>query len=138
MNDKETSTVRLDGSGYIKLDLSDISMDKLVTEAILNKLTEEDKNILIKGALKYLITKPESTGYGGRKRDSPLELAFNRAVSDIAYKVAEEHLAEGTDARQQLRDVITKGYEKWLEQDKIELCQRIANQITKGLAGDNY
>ena len=70
--------------------INDETMQAIVSKAILEGISEEQKLSLVEQAVKFLITAPPSTSYGSRTEPTPLQEAFNTAVRRASYAVVEE------------------------------------------------
>lgn len=77
----------------------------LLSVQILSSLSEATRNDLIAAALKYLITKP-SGSYGSRQ--TPLEQAFEQALFKVAHRMADEVIAEETEAAGKVKEMFRK------------------------------
>jgi hypothetical protein len=69
-------------------------MRTLMNKAILDTLSAEAREKLIQHALDYLMTGPKVDRGFGKGGESPLELAFNNAVRELAGEVAKDIVTE--------------------------------------------
>lgn len=76
----------------LKIPVEELST--VLNKAILDSLSAETKERLIEGALQYMLTAP-ATGRYGEKEPSPLQRAFNQALNNVAYQVAEQLIETG-------------------------------------------
>lgn len=72
-------------------DIPEADLNPILTKAILDSISEETRDTLLKGALAFLVA-PNNSSYGGYK--SPLQEAFNVVVRKLAYQVAEQVFEE--------------------------------------------
>lgn len=71
------------------LTINDETMQAVVSKAILEGISEEQKLSLVEQAVQYLITPPASTAYGA-KAPTPLQQAFNEGVQRVSRTVVDE------------------------------------------------
>lgn len=119
----------------------DIRIDeKLVREvvagAIMNSLSQEQRNTLITNAVAYLLGPGEERGYGRGRSPSPIEQAFNNAIDFEARKVAAEVLTDNADVQTKLRELITEAVESLMTKNREDTVNRIARAIGDGLGTD--
>lgn len=86
----------------IKLDPG--SVEALVHKAILEQIGEEARDKLIEGALRYLITQPQGGGYGPKV--SPLQQAFNNALTAAANQVAMDLVATSPKIKERINELL--------------------------------
>ena len=96
------------GSG-IDVKIPPEELNSILSKAILDSLSQETRDNLISGALRYLMAAPRDR-YGSAG-ETPLQEAFNLALRQLAHKVAEEVLAE-QGAAAKLRESFTQFIEQ--------------------------
>jgi hypothetical protein len=105
-----------------------------LNEAIFSALTEEAREKLLKYALESVLQK--SSGWGNR---SPLQVAFDTAISNYANKVVAEHLENDKAWQDSIAALVQ---EAWLklqgEEFRSKMIGEIAESIRKGITGDRY
>lgn len=118
----------------VKLNLDNEQLKLLMSEAILQALSTQQRDALLRGALEYLVTSTRDDR--GRPMPSPLQMAFNAALRDAAQSVIAAELEENTAAQQQLKALITAAYEHALTGDSPGLVSRISAALVKALVPD--
>lgn len=118
----------------IKLDTD--AAASIASAAILQSLSEENKQAMIQQALQYLMTPERDRGYGLSK--SPMQNAFDSALHQAAHKVVQDHIASLPEVETAITDllgpllngVVKKQSENWND----ELAGVIGNAIGDWLA----
>lgn len=116
----------------MELKIDDANMQKLIGEALVQSLDQKGRDALIGQALTFLVTKTkQGSGYGA-KEESPIDLAFRRAIQNEAEKFARELVAtpEFSEKMQSvLRDamaqVFVDGKREALVQNMAEAMRKI-------------
>jgi len=116
--------------------LSDDQIRDLVGEAILAQLEEKDRLLLIKEAMKYLLT-PKQDSYS-RKTESPLQAAFKSGVEKYAHQAVREWLETDKERQREFRDVFIEAWEKFITGYKDKLTDKIADAMIEGLTKREY
>ena len=99
----------------MKLEISD--MREVVSAAILQKLTEEQRNMLIQQAIAALLT-PKEKQYGGLG-ETPLQTAFSQAVFDVARDVVKDQITKDPKFVNTLGTIVTMALAKAMAQDEL-------------------
>ena len=115
----------------LKLDQEMLSA--VVSGAIVNAIDENKRDSLIQGAIKALLTPPESRGYYGT-RETPIEQAFNEAVRSIARQVAEQMLSKDESVLTRLRELLSQAVEKVMNDNREATIAKIADALAAGMA----
>lgn len=118
--------------------LTDDTLNAIITKSILDTLTEEKRNALISAAIANLLS--EKTAGSSYDRKTQFQAAFDGAVRTIAERVACEKLREDETVKGQLEKLFVDAWKK-LTDDENEyenLVQKVANAMGKGIAGDRY
>ena len=120
----------------IKLD--DAAMKDIVSAAIMQTMTAENRDTLIRAAITNLIS-PVSRGNYGSQNTSPLQDAFNYAVRNVAEKLVTEMLQDDAGLKGQIRNLVTAAMEQITNDDerREKLVSRLANNISETLSGRN-
>jgi hypothetical protein len=118
----------------IKIDLTGSDLGTVISAAILNSLTQDKRDTLIKDSIKYLLTSRKKDTWSQGPDVTNLQIAFNRAVDGVAYEICKEMLKEGTEAHAELQAVIVEGYKKWASEGHEKLVQKISQNISSGIA----
>lgn len=96
------------------INLDGEAMQAVVSKAILEGISQDQKLSLVEQAINYLVTAPPAPAYG-RTQPTPLQSAFNRAVEAVSTKVVMEIIqAEELDA------AIREGCEKAIRTNLAE------------------
>lgn len=107
---------------------------KVVTSRILlESMTREDRDKLLEGALKSLLTEPASRDIYSRDKRTKFQEAFDTAVAACAMTLIKEHL-QTPEVRELLRVKIAAATEVVLNGAEFET--RLAQRITAGLWKD--
>lgn len=121
----------------IKLDQE--QMTTVVSAAILKSIDEDQRNVLIEGAIKHLLTRPPSNnGYGSNQRESPLMDAFNSAAAHVAHKLAEEMISGDETLKGKIKSLISDAFEKVFTESREKTVGKIADAIVAGMHSDKY
>lgn len=118
----------------MEIKLSEEMMRELVGEALLKAITEEQRTVLVQGAIRELLS-PKRDGYSGRS-STPLQDAFNRAIYDVAHKLVAEKLTADPEVQAKVGALVSEAFVRAFEADRREdLVSKIARAISDGLAG---
>jgi len=119
------------------ISLDDASLKKLVSEAILMAITQEQRGELMVKALASLI-EPQSGQYGA-KRPSRIEEAFTNAASRIAEQQATELLEKDPGFQQKLKGLMMETMERAFTGEAREnIIKAMVEAFRKGMTGDRY
>lgn len=116
--------------------LNEEQMQSIVSAAIFQTLDEQQKEMMIKDALKHLMTAVPRGSYG--ERYSPLAEAFHRAVQDQARKLATEMLENNAEINTKIQSLISEGVQQLMTDKREGTVLRIADAIVKGMTGERY
>lgn len=89
----------------VQISLPDDEINDLLSAQILAALSEDTRTKLVEAAIKHLIT-PDRSPYGNNK-ETPMQSAFNQALTRLSHKIADEVLA-ASDAGERLRASMVK------------------------------
>lgn len=120
------------------LRVNDDAMKSLVAKAIVDSLTPEMREKLIGDAVTQTLTKPEQTSGYGRSTRSPLQIAFDHAVTNEAERYAREHLANDGAFKAQIEALFADVAKNLFESNRDDLISSIASTIRSALAKDRY
>lgn len=109
-----------------------------LAEAILQYLDEDKRTVLIREALAHLVTEQTvSSGYGNKRRDSPLVQAFKDAAADMAAKVIAEELAKPElGFRDKIRAVVVEGFEKYMTSYRENVVTAVAERMASAFKSE--
>lgn len=115
----------------IKLD--EEQMRNIVSKAILEGLGTEQKDMLIQGALQYLLSVPDSGNPGfGQRRDgrTVLQKIFDQQLEYYANRICTEYLETGENM-QKLRETVIAAVDTHLSNTDTykDLSQKFASAI---------
>lgn len=118
----------------MNIDLSDEQMQAIVSGAILQAMTTEARDTVMKAAIAHLLAPTEKTGYSTRPGKSPLQAAFESAVELYAARAARDWIEGNEDARAQIQSIFVAAYEKMIVDYKPDLIDKIAGQMAQALS----
>lgn len=102
--------------------LNDEQFAQVIGKQILESITPEARDKLVTDAI-VALNKTESRGYGYGKAESPLQMAFNQAVSVAVNKLARE-LVEQSPVRNRILEAANAFIEVFPEEYQEEELQR--------------
>ena len=116
----------------VELSLDGDALKVVAAQAILDQLTPEKKEDLIRQSVIHLIT-PEAGRRGGygQATSTVLQDAFDMAVAEIAREVLKEKLTEDTESMKKIRDVIATGIMEAFGEDVGETSHAIASAVRR-------
>jgi hypothetical protein len=117
------------------LKISDEQLSGYLEAAVMTALGDNAKELIVQHAVRYLTT--PTTGYGGRKEESPLLQAVNSASMRIAEKLVAERLSTDPTFQQQLDEVFAAAIAATFA-DKAKLAERISAALRKAITGNEY
>jgi hypothetical protein len=122
-----------------KIDLNDEQFEKAMQYAILAKIDSIGRDEIIAQAVTRLTTLEESVG--GRKGETPLMKAFNRATSSVMDQIVREEVGKkDSEFRLKITEVVEEGVKLWLEKvihgQEQSLPSKISAAIEKALIPD--
>jgi len=105
----------------LEVSLTDEQLKGAVSEAVMTALSEADRRTLIQNALNHLLT-PAKPQYGSRAT-TPLQDAFDDAISRVARKLCEERISADPEIAAQVNaligDMVKKAFGDDSVRDKI-------------------
>ncbi len=116
----------------VEMNLDSEALKTVVAAAILEQLTPDKRDDLIKQAVVHLIDPPEQKrGFGRPDTKTPLQTAFDMAVAEIARDVVREFLAKDSETRDKIVDVIHNGIMEAFEERAVETSHSIAAAVVQ-------
>lgn len=94
------------------------AMQTIVQRAILEGISSDQRDLLVEQAVKYLIA-PQKSAYPYDKNPSPLESAFNHAVTVAAEKLVNEMVANTPEFMAKVREQVQTSMTAYLEGDTV-------------------
>ena len=122
----------------MELKFNDAQMGEMIGAAVMQQLTQESRDLLIKNAITHLLTPAGNSVYGS-KAISPLQEQFNYQVTNFARKFIEEQLVGDSELLDRLKAVVVEATNKvFLTEDtRTKLVNKMADAIVAGF-GDRY
>jgi hypothetical protein len=109
------------------------ALRELVSKAILDSLTGDKRDELLKGAIKDLIETPKSTSTYGPKV-SKLEQAFSQAVEVAANRIITDMMNNDEALVSKIKGVMVEAVEHAFEETgRAKMIEAISNAIVHGL-----
>jgi len=109
------------------------ALRELVSKAILDSLTGDKRDELLKGAIKELIETPKNTGPYGPKV-SKLEQAFAQAVEVSANRIITDMMNNDEALISKIKGVMVEAVERAFEETgRAKMIEAISNAIVHGL-----
>lgn len=111
----------------------DTEIKEIVTAAILTHLGQEQRDLLIKQALKELIEPKTRSTRGGYDKEEyiPLHEAFQKAVNQVAKDVLYQQFTTDTEAHKKLMAIIDEAVQQWLASDAKRIVKTIADELSR-------
>jgi uncharacterized protein YtpQ (UPF0354 family) len=111
----------------MKIEIPEEQISDMFGAAILESLSQEVREDLIKGAIAYLLTAEKGRGYGAAK--SPMQEAFETALDRFAGKFAVEYVAENPEVKAMIVDALPN-----LTNAPYDRKEKVIEAIAKALA----
>lgn len=106
---------------------------QIVQKAIFESLTEESRNAMIEQAIAALITLPPKVNYGSIQPPSPLQVAFNDQVRQVASEVVNTYLNDDR-IRDSIRYQIISALDDLIKQKGNYLYDQIGYAVGQKIA----
>lgn len=117
----------------MKIDLGDdAKMKELIGEAILQSLDESKRAAIFKAAIAHILT-PEKPTYGHGNAVSPLESAFNDALTWHVRRFAQDMIENDEAIKEQLKSLMAEAAARVFV-NRDGLVDKIADAIERGLS----
>lgn len=118
------------------INIDQTAMGQLIGASVMNAITSEQRDLLIKGALEYLLTKNGDRYSDGK---SPIQEAFNIAVRSFAMECVRNELKEGGAFTDQVKAMINEAATKAFTEQREKIVESMADAIAKGFKpSDRY
>jgi hypothetical protein len=106
------------------------TMRTVVAKAILDGLSQEQRDLVIEQAVKALITPTKPAGsFGSATGPSPLQQAFDMAVHRACNKVADEILANTPEFQERLRGLFSDTVKSAMQSADWDLQRKISEAV---------
>lgn len=87
------------------LKLDPEAVQSIASAAIFEHLGQEARDSIVKQAVEHLLTPEKSrTGYGTGK--TPIQNAFDQAITTVAYKVVKEQIENDPDVQERILEIL--------------------------------
>lgn len=113
------------------INLNDEVLQHIIAQNILETVSEEQKNDLLKSALKFLMN-PVDRGYGLARELSPLALAFQEQIVSVAKDVVAEFV-NSKDVHSVIETTIRTQISEWVANETWDLSKIISTAIRENL-----
>lgn len=117
----------------LTLQLDGDALREATVQAMLGVLTPEVKAKMLESAVQAILT-PSTNSWD--KKKSPLELAFERAVEQIANAEAKRMIEEDATMRDRVKELLRVTADKVLEADMDKLAHRMADAFVSSMRKD--
>lgn len=117
----------------IQLQLDGDALREATVQAMLGVLTPEAKAKLMENAIMALLT-PSTNSWD--KKKSPIELAFDQAIVDIARKEAKQLVENDAEIRTKINSLMRSTADKILNTDQEKLAIRMADAFVDSIKQD--
>jgi hypothetical protein len=116
----------------LQVDLPIEMLKQIASEAILNAISPEQRDTLVRNAVAYLVTPPENRSYGPSY--SPITQAFHDGIRSVAIRIAMEMFEKDETVRLKIRELLNEALEKVMVANREKTVQRIGEAIVDGMA----
>lgn len=83
------------------------AIQTIAQKAILEGLGQDQRDLIIQQAVEGLLARPKNqNSWRGDHDPSPLQIAFNNAVSSVAMQIAREVVAEDERVKERIRELM--------------------------------
>lgn len=117
----------------VTLNLDGEALREATVQAIMGVLTPEVKAKMLENAVQAILN-PSTDSWN--KNKSPLELAFERAVEQVAHTEAKRMIEEDGVIRKRVKDLLRSTADKVLGADPDKLAQRMADAFASSMRRD--
>lgn len=117
----------------LTLQLDGDSLREATVQAMLGVLSEDVKAKMLENAIQAIL-KPSTNSWD--KKKSPLELAFERAIDQVAHAEAKKMIEEDTSLREKIKDLLRSTADKVINTDHDKLAERMADAFVSSMRRD--
>lgn len=119
-------------SGGMKLELDPESVQSIASAAIFDHMTQEARENVLKQAVEALLTPtPSRGGYGIGK--TPLQLAFERAITTAAHQAIQEKIANDPEVSAKIHELLGPLLNAALEAEAENYDTSLADHLGQAL-----
>ena len=116
------------------IDLSDEQLQEVVSVAILQAIDKTQRDNLIKEAIRGLLAPKEEPGGYGRTGPTPIQEAFNHAVSGVAHQVAREMLENDPETKEKIRSLLNDVLQRVFDHEREQMTHAMVNAFITALS----
>lgn len=95
----------------IKIEFPQEKLQALVEHWVIEQLSAEQKETILAQAIKYLMTPPPQNQYDRTPARSPIQVAFDQAVTQTIHKIAREMIENSPEVQAKCRQMIGEAVE---------------------------
>jgi hypothetical protein len=117
----------------IQIQLDPVALREATAQAIMGTLTPEVRGQIIQKAISALLA-PSTNSWD--KKKSPIELAFEQAITQLARDEAKRMIAEDEPTRLKVQELLRTTADKVLNADADKLAQRMADAFVDSIRRD--
>ncbi len=112
----------------LSVQLDGEALNAIVTKAILDQITAEQRKVILDQAVKALLSpKPDPYGYS-RREITPVQAAFDNAVRQSAMKAAQTLVDDDVEFQGRLRNMVRDSMTKLLDSES-DLAQAVGTAV---------
>jgi hypothetical protein len=117
--------------------ISPDQMHDIVSKAIFDSVTPEERERILKAAIVELLTPAKS--YGSREPETPLEVAMKSAAHGVAMKIAQDRLAADETFKANIESLFQDVARKlFADEVREKLVEKIVDAVIAGLKPRDY
>jgi TRAP-type C4-dicarboxylate transport system substrate-binding protein len=117
----------------VQISLDGVALREATSQAIMGILTPEVRAQILQKAISHLLT-PSTDSWARQK--SPIQEAFDQAVSKVAKEVAEQVVKDDPAVMDRLRALAQDVAHRVLNTDAAKLAERMAESFVRSLSSD--
>lgn len=117
----------------LTINLDPVAMREATTQAIMGILTPDVRERILQDAI-YAVLKPSTDSWD--RGISPIQRAFNEAVSSLAYDMAKEHVKNDPSISVKLKLLVEETANRILGQDVDKLSEKMADSFVRSIERD--
>ena len=120
----------------MNINLSDEQMTDLVAKSLMDAITPEKRDEILKASIVKLMT-PDNSSYGNKK--SVIQSAFDDAVGRTARQIIEADLSQNPEFQAKVKQLWSDVAEAMFNGERYQtVVKEMADAIVKGLSRDRY
>jgi predicted RNase H-like nuclease len=112
------------------------AMQAIVSKAILEGIDADQKQAILEQAVAALIKPRGERGYGKPEPTTPLQDAFDMAVRRVVNEVANEVIADNSDLRDKVREMVVQAMSDTLKDPGTKLQGAVREAVAENLVVD--